>query len=355
MEEISKTLLKWYDEHHRDLPWRKTNDPYKIWVSEIILQQTRVDQGLPYYLTFIERFPDILTLAGASEDDILKTWQGLGYYSRARNMHSAAKMVVNEMQGEFPEKMDQLLKLPGVGPYTAAAIGSFAFDLPEPVIDGNVQRVVSRLFSIRAPVNTAKGENEIRTAINSIFYTEDPASFNQAIMEFGALQCVPQSPDCSSCPLQWNCIAFETQKVADLPVKKRKQKVSTRYLNYFVPLFEGQTVLEKRTGDGIWKNLFQFPVFESTDRNNWTIGADGFAEALNLKEGTLPGIHIIEETEHVHLLSHQRLKIRFIIVKTDDPLSLDMDRFVLTPINRILSNFAVPRIIEKFVSNAGWK
>lgn len=351
---FSEILFAWYNDHERALPWRQTRNPYFIWISEIILQQTRVEQGLPYYQRFVTTFPDVHSLAGASEDAVLKTWQGLGYYSRARNMHKTARLIADKYNGYFPKTLQGLLELPGIGPYTAAAIASFAFDVPEPVVDGNVQRVISRFFAIDVPVSSAAGKKAIEIALQSVFDTQQPARFNQAIMEFGALQCVPNNPECPACPLRWKCLAFEQKKVHELPAKKRRTKVSTRYLNYFIPVRNGNTVLEKRVNDGIWKNLYQFPLFESTDRNEWTNGSEGLDIALSVPSKDLPALKIVSEEKRLHLLSHQRLHIRLVVIAHQKPLPLDTNRFIATPLNRILSNFAVPGIIEKFVRDAGW-
>ena len=226
---ISNTLISWYFSNKRDLPWRNTQDPYFIWLSEIILQQTRVEQGLPYYLHFAEKYPSVKHLAEASEDEIMRSWQGLGYYSRARNLHNAAKQVVNEYNSEFPKNYNELLKLKGVGEYTAAAIASFAYLEVCPVLDGNVFRFLSRYYGVKTPINSNNAKKEFIELAKQIIDPSQPHTFNQAIMEFGALQCKPKSPDCNVCPFQDSCYAFKNNEVAVLPIKEKKLKRSIRY------------------------------------------------------------------------------------------------------------------------------
>lgn len=260
---ICTKLLDWYKLHKRDLPWRETQNPYKIWLSEIILQQTRVNQGLDYYYRFIERFPDIETLAEAEEQEVLKYWQGLGYYSRARNLHFTAKKIKNEYEGKFPTSYQEILSLKGIGEYTAAAIASFAYNLPYPAVDGNVFRVISRLFGIKEAIDTGKGKKQFTEIARQLMDNENPGLFNQAMMEFGALQCVPASPDCIICPLQEHCFAYSSGEVNNLPVKITRTKIKTVYLYYFHIRFENKLYLKKRIGKGIWQNLFEFPAVES--------------------------------------------------------------------------------------------
>ncbi len=251
-----KKLITWYLQNKRSMPWRETTDPYHIWLSEIMLQQTRVAQGLPYYLAFTKSFPTVFDLANASEDEVLKLWQGLGYYSRARNLHATAKYVANELQGEFPDNYKDLLQLKGVGDYTASAIASICFNEVVPVVDGNVYRVLSRHFGIDTPINSTKGIKEFKELAIELIDHEDPANYNQAIMEFGALQCKPKSPYCIVCPLNESCEALKTGKVDMLPVKLKKQKIKNRYFNYLIFSINDQhTIIQQRTGNGIWKGL----------------------------------------------------------------------------------------------------
>ncbi|NNF02440.1 MAG: A/G-specific adenine glycosylase, partial [Bacteroidia bacterium] len=244
---ISQRLIEWYDRHKRDLPWRNTRDPYLIWISEIILQQTRVEQGLPYFEKFIENFPNVKSLAEADEDEVLKLWQGLGYYSRARNLHNASKSVMNDHSGSMPGNYSSLKKLKGVGDYTAAAVASFAYKEAKAVVDGNVIRFISRYFGIEDEVNSAKGIRQISDAASEILDKDDPDIHNQAIMEFGALQCIPSNPDCSSCPFQNNCFAFNNRSVASLPKKKKALKQKHRYFNFFLFRIDDGFFIEKRT------------------------------------------------------------------------------------------------------------
>ena len=257
-------ILNWYREHQRDLPWRQTRDPYRVWLSEIILQQTRVAQGMPYYLSFVETFPTVYDLAEAPEEQVLKLWQGLGYYSRARNLHTTAKMVVSEFDGKFPHTYEELKTLKGVGDYTASAIASFCFDVPEPVVDGNVYRVLSRYFGVDLPINSTEGITYFKELAREVMDAENIRDYNQGIMEFGAIQCAPKKPYCLLCPLQESCVALKENKVDILPIKLNKTKVRNRYFNYLVWLDgNGNTVLEQRKGKGIWQNLYQFPLLET--------------------------------------------------------------------------------------------
>ena len=260
---FSQTIIRWYNKNKRDLPWRHTKDPYKIWLSEIIMQQTRVQQGLPYYETFAKKFPTVHHLAKATEDVVMRTWQGLGYYSRARNLHHTAKFISKDLKGKFPDEFDEIKKLKGIGDYTASAIASFAFNKPHAVVDGNVFRVLSRYFGIKTPIDSTEGKKVFTEKANLLLDKKDPGTFNQAIMEFGAMQCVPQNPDCGICPLKKSCKAFAKDIVSELPVKSQKTKVRTRYFNYFVIRKNGKILIKKRTEKDIWKNLYDFPMVET--------------------------------------------------------------------------------------------
>jgi A/G-specific adenine glycosylase len=266
---FSNSLINWYLNNKRDLPWRNTDNPYNIWLSEIMLQQTRVAQGLPYYLDFISTFPTVFDLAKAPEEKVLKHWQGLGYYSRARNLHYTAKYVANELKGEFPNNYKDLLKLKGIGEYTAAAIASFSHNEAVPVVDGNVFRVLSRYFDIETDISLATAKKEFSELALELMPKNDPATFNQAIMEFGALQCVPKSPDCKNCIFNSSCAALQKKKVQYLPVKLKKVKISYRFFNYIV--FEDDklnTLIQKRDQKGIWQNLYEFPLIETETELN---------------------------------------------------------------------------------------
>ena len=262
MSEFADKLIGWYEENKRDLPWRDTKDPYRIWISEIILQQTRVAQGYDYFVRFMERFPDVFTLAEADEDEVMKHWQGLGYYSRARNLHAAARSMASS--GGFPVTYEGVLALKGVGEYTAAAICSFAYDMPYAVVDGNVYRVLSRWLGIDTPIDSTSGKKEFAQAAQELMDKRRPALYNQAIMDFGALQCTPASPDCLFCPLADSCLALSQGRVDTLPVKQHKTKVTHRFFNYIYVRTGGYTFIRKRTGNDIWKNLYE-PLLIETD------------------------------------------------------------------------------------------
>lgn len=338
-------IYYWYSKNKRELPWRTTNDPYKIWISEIILQQTRVAQGTDYYLRFIEHFPNVKKLAEAHEDEVLKLWQGLGYYSRARNLHAAAKYICKELNGKFPETYDGIIKLKGAGPYTAAAIASIAFELPFPAIDGNIYRVLSRYFGISTPVDSEKGKKQIEKIAKEIMPQKNAGFHNQALMEFGALQCIPKSPDCNNCPLQISCYAAIHKKTAVLPVKGKRIKQTERFFYYYYIIYNGFTFLEKRTKNDIWKNLYQLPLFES-DRNL------SETEILaNINELFSNECNIIVKsvsTTKKHVLSHQVIYARCIQIKIDNPQCI---RGHFVQVNqKDISTFAVPRLVEQFIT-----
>ena len=308
-------ILNWYREHQRDLPWRQTRDPYRVWLSEIILQQTRVAQGMPYYLSFVETFPTVYDLAEAPEEQVLKLWQGLGYYSRARNLHTTAKMVVSEFDGKFPHTYEELKTLKGVGDYTASAIASFCFDVPEPVVDGNVYRVLSRYFGVDLPINSTEGITYFKELAREVMDAENIRDYNQGIMEFGAIQCAPKKPYCLLCPLQESCVALKENKVDILPIKLNKTKVRNRYFNYLVWLDgNGNTVLEQRKGKGIWQNLYQFPLLETDGPLE-----DGEIEEkmkVNHTPLEIETLSLYNNEPIIHKLSHQHLHTHFWILKT---------------------------------------
>ena len=268
MASFAETLISWYDDHKRDLPWRGETDPYKIWVSEIILQQTRVQQGWDYYHRFLDNFPNVKTLAEADEEKVLKVWQGLGYYSRARNMHAAAREIMAEHHGIFPQTYDKIRSLKGIGNYTAAAIASIAFHLPYPAVDGNVIRIISRIFGICDDVTQPTVLKRITAICETEIDPAQPGVFNQAAMDFGAMQCVPRNPKCNECPFQSNCYAFKNNLTDTLPIKKKKGESKHRFFHFTIYLSDNQTIIEKRTGSDIWKNMYQFPLTE-TDSEKW--------------------------------------------------------------------------------------
>ncbi|UZR95837.1 A/G-specific adenine glycosylase [Chondrinema litorale] len=311
MENISSKLISWYHKNKRDLPWRNTTDPYKIWLSEIILQQTRVAQGLPYYLKFTEKYPTVETLAKASEQEVLRLWQGLGYYSRARNMHAAAKYIVTNLEGKFPEKFTEIKKLKGVGDYTAAAIASFAFKEKVAVVDGNVYRVLARIFGIDKDINSNDGKKEFAKTAALLIPEDEPDTYNQAIMEFGALHCTPANPNCLFCPFTQACVARLTQKQDKLPVKIKKLKTKKRFFHYIVVEHQDQLLMKERQAGDIWQGLFDFPIIEATE----TIDESAVIEQLQsnyIKEFEVQSI----SKEFKHILTHQHIYAKFFLIKT---------------------------------------
>lgn len=305
--------MKWYDLNSRDLPWRQTTDPYKIWLSEIILQQTRVNQGTPYYFRFVEKYPDIGALAASSEQEVLRLWQGLGYYSRARNLHACAKILMDKYGGVFPKSYKEIIKLPGIGKYTAAAIASFAFKEVVPVIDGNVFRVLSRLYGIDKDILLGKSRKTFEDIAANLISKKHPDTFNQALMEFGSLQCKPQNPDCESCPLALECFARTTGRQHDFPVKVKKLKVRTRHLVYLVINKNDTIWMKSRPKGDIWQGLFDFYVLDDN-----SAGIEGADEIINTALQTLNVTK--EETsfelsrEYKHVLTHQIIFARFLMV-----------------------------------------
>ena len=346
MDTFTDVIKDWYAENKRDLPWRKTTDPYLVWVSEIILQQTRVAQGYGYFLRFVERFPDVPALAEASEDEVLKYWQGLGYYTRARNMHTAAR----SMDGAFPRTYEGVLALKGVGEYTAAAICSIAYSMPYAVVDGNVYRVLSRYYGIDVPVDSTKGKKLFAALAQEMLDKIHPGVYNQAIMDFGALQCTPQAPDCMFCPLVDTCEAFRLGKVAQLPVKQHKTRTTNRYFTYIYVKAGPYTYIRKRTADDIWKNLFEFPLIESDGE----LSDEAFLASPQL-QGLLAGekrYTIRPVCRNVkHVLSHRVIHAAFyeLLLPEDTPACRDYLRIR----REERGQYAVPRLIQAFWEKYG--
>ncbi len=312
--DFSKKILHWYQQNKRELPWRQTVDPYKIWLSEIMLQQTRVAQGLPYYEKFVAHFPTVFDMARATEEQVLKLWQGLGYYSRARNMHATAKTIVREHGGEFPTTYEGLLKLKGVGDYTASAIASICFNEPQPVVDGNVYRVLSRYFGVDLPINSTEGVKYFKELAKKVMSLDNIRDYNQGIMEFGAIQCAPKKPYCLHCPLKEGCVALAKNRVLELPIKLKKTTIKERNFNYLVFLDANRnTVLEQRKGKGIWQGLYQFPLLET---NGSTTENELRTKALeHLPDRDKASVVRFNSEPIVHKLSHQHLKTTFWIVE----------------------------------------
>jgi A/G-specific adenine glycosylase len=341
MNEFGDRIIDWYNFNKRSLPWREITDPYLIWISEIILQQTRVAQGYDYFLRFIDRFPSVKLLAEADEDEVLKYWQGLGYYSRARNLHVAAKSI----KGDFPKTYNDVLSLKGVGVYTAAAICSFAYNLPYAVVDGNVYRVLSRYLGIQTPIDSSEGKKMFASLANELLDKSKPAIYNQAIMDFGALQCTPSSPDCSLCPLSDTCVALSKGLISSLPVKQHKTKTINRYFNYIYVRMGAYTFLNKRSGNDIWRNLFELPLIE-TDRplNDEELFALSEFQQL-FAAGEEPDIRCLCRNVK-HVLSHRVIYTNFYeIVLSENSASFSLFQKVeVADIDR----YAVPRLIHSF-------
>lgn len=342
MSNFSEILVNWYGEHKRDLPWRESSDPYLIWISEIILQQTRVVQGYDYFIRFIQRFPDVNTLAQADEDEVLKYWQGLGYYSRARNLHAAARSV----KGEFPKTYPEVLALKGVGEYTAAAICSFAYNMPYAVVDGNVYRVLSRYFGIDTPIDSTGGKKLFASLANELLDKSRPAVYNQAIMDFGAIQCTPQAPACMFCPLAESCSALSKGMVMQLPVKQHKTKTTNRYLNYIFVRAGAYTFINKRIGNDIWKNLFELPLIETAE----SVSEEEF---LTLPEFTklfaeneIPVLRSVCRNIK-HVLSHRILYANFYEVTLPEE-TISFSHYLKVRIDE-LEQYAVPKLIHGFL------
>jgi A/G-specific adenine glycosylase len=338
MTDFKLLIIDWYRQNKRDLPWRETIDPFKIWLSEVILQQTRVDQGLPYYLKFIDNFPDIHSLAKADEQLVLNLWQGLGYYSRGRNLHHTAKFISNELNGKFPGNSKELQRLKGIGPYTAAAIASFCFNEIIPVIDGNVSRVISRVFDISTPINSLEGETEIKALADELIDKNDPAIFNQAIMEFGALQCKPVHPDCSICPLNQFCLSKQNNTVDRRPVKLKKGKIRERFFHFALISNEKKIILQKREEKDIWQHLYQFPLLET-----------GSQEAPH---EILPGFIVKKAVRSSavikHILSHQHIYAYFHHFDLNEQAFVKLKNFSIVERTE-LSEYPLPRLIDKYL------
>lgn len=318
--DFSKKIVDWYLINPRDLPWRKTTDPYRIWLSEVILQQTRVAQGLPYYNEFIRKFPNVKKLAAASEDKVMRTWQGLGYYSRARNLHACAKMVTRQFKGKFPSTYKELLELPGIGMYTAAAISSIAFGQPEAVVDGNVFRVLARVFGIDSDISSSAGKKIFELKAKELLDVRKPGIYNQAVMEFGALQCTPKSPGCAECIFSTGCYAYTRQMQNLLPVKTNKIKVRTRYFTYIIIRKGSKVAMKKRTDKDIWSGLYDFYLIESKRPQS--------PERLIKSDVELQQIEselIVEYKSDIykHVLTHQHILARFVVLSLPQRASVN--------------------------------
>lgn len=341
---IPTLLSEWYRTHQRDLPWRRFPDPYKVWLSEIILQQTRVEQGLPYYESILNRFPDVRTLAEAPLDDLLKRWQGLGYYSRARNMHAAAKQVMDEFGGAFPSNHAGLLRLKGVGDYTAAAISSICYGEAKAVVDGNVFRVLSRLFDIDVPINSTEGKRLFTALAAELLDERDPATHNQALMEFGALHCVPVRPNCGGCVLSAHCLGLAAGRVAERPVKTKASAKQVRHFLYLVPTDGSHTWLQQRLAKDIWQNLWEFPLLETeTD-----LPTESVAGLPQLRTWFGDDYILGNPLTYKHVLSHRIVHARFFPLRIHRPDNLPSD-WTKVEFAKI-DDFAVSKMTENFLN-----
>lgn len=353
MEAIRKQLLVWYEQMRRDLPWRQTSDPYLIWLSEVIMQQTRVDQGLPYYLKFSRNYPNVEALGLAEEQQVLKDWEGLGYYSRARNLHKAARQILSS--GLMPGTYSEWLRLPGIGAYTAAAIASIAHREAVPLMDGNVARVISRLFCLYDEISSSAFRTKAMKILGELLDRDDPGTFNQALMEFGALQCVPGKPDCGACPLNLSCEALAEGKVESLPNKARNSKARLRYFNYFMPVLENQgrdfTLIGKRQAKDIWQHLYEFPLIETTEASNL-----GDLLPLLAQEGILfAGKPLIEGPLYNsrHILSHQVIDATFYRIRAGmGSLFASPEGYQLISLEE-LREYPFSRLIIRYLDHAG--
>lgn len=336
---FSKALIKWYNLHKRDLPWRETKDPYKIWLSEIILQQTQVIQGTSYYLKFIKNYPTLKKLANAPIDSILKDWQGLGYYSRARNLHYTACQILEKNNGKFPGTYHEIRNLKGIGDYTAAAIASFSFDIPYAVLDGNVYRVLSRIFGIKTPIDSVAGKKVFKDLAQSLLDVKHPADYNQAIMEFGSRQCKPSNPDCGKCPLSEKCWAFKHDAIKVLPIKEKKIKVKHRHLNYFVLKNNNKVAFFRRNEKDIWQGLNEFYLIETKEPVS-------FEDLLPQLIKKFKKIKLSATSKEIkHLLSHQLLFCRFYVIE----VSINRRDYEWIAI-KDLQKLAWPRLIDNYIN-----
>jgi A/G-specific adenine glycosylase len=345
---FSKKIVEWYERNKRDLPWRQHPIAYNVWLSEIILQQTRVSQGLPYYHAFSNAFPDIHALASAPEQQVLRLWQGLGYYTRARNLHACAKSVIQDYGGSFPTSFEELKKLPGIGDYTAAAIASICFHQPVAVVDGNVFRVLSRLYGISTPINSPAGKKEFTALANSLVPDQEPGIFNQAMMEFGALHCTPQNPSCDNCPFKQACVANQQSLQASLPVKEKAKKARKRYLYYFVVEQNNAILMNERKGKDIWSGLYDFYLVEKKRPTSpdTIINEDATLRALR-KVNPQPEVSGL----YKHVLTHQHLYSRFIRLRTHEKISLSVPGMKFYSRKKIAA-LPKPVLINRFLKDS---
>lgn len=340
-----KKLTEWYDPNQRPMPWKSEKDPYRIWLSEIILQQTRVEQGWPYYNRFIEQYPNVDALANASEDHVLKNWEGLGYYSRARNLHATAKFISKELKGVFPSEYRDIISLKGVGPYTAAAIASFAFNIPMAVVDGNVYRVLARFFGIEDPIDSTSGKKRFAALAQNLLDKTDPGTYNQSIIDFGATICKPKSPLCESCPLESQCIAKQNHLIDQLPYKSKKIKKKLRFFTYLILNHNNQILIRKRALKDIWKGLYEFPYIETSKLPDLQqiLSHESFLKYTGKKYT----IHKLSKPFQ-QALTHQKITACFLELNIEKPFSPKSEFFFSIQRNQ-LNNFAFPKIIDLYL------
>lgn len=348
--DFTLALMKWNETNLRPMPWKGEKNPYRIWLSEIILQQTRVEQGLPYYENFVSAYPTVQDLAEAPEKEVFRLWQGLGYYTRCRNMIAAARKIRADYDCNFPSDYEEILQLPGIGEYTAAAIASFAFQLPCAVVDGNVQRVLARYFGLEEPVNSTAGKKSFSLLANKVLYKKDPATFNQAIMDFGATVCTPKQPLCRTCPLARNCYAFQHQAVSKLPVKKPKAKSRERCFYYLVPTYKDTLYLHQRNGKDIWDQLYEFPLYEGSPFEKEICLTDVPFVKPFLRNN--PAISSKESKIYRQQLTHQRITAAFIHLTLKKPLKKIAGYIIVKRQN--LNEFAFPRVIVRYLQDENW-
>ncbi len=348
---FTRTLIRWNRlENKRQMPWKGEKNPYKIWLSEIILQQTRVDQGWEYYTRFIKAFPTINKLSTAPEEKIFKLWEGLGYYSRCKNLITTARFISNEKKGRFPDKYEDILALKGVGPYTAAAIASFAFDLPYAVLDGNVFRVLARYFGISKDISSNEGKRFFSSLANDLLDKNKPGIYNQAIMDFGAVVCKPQNPLCAECPFKESCGAFVKNRVNQLPLKTKKLIRKKRWFYYLVIEWNNKVYVQRRAGKDIWENLYQFVLIETRKKSSFKEIADS-SSYKQILPGNRPE-SVIESKHYIQQLSHQTIEGNFIHIKTKKPPVLT--DYEAVPISKI-KQLAFPRFITRYLAENGYR
>lgn len=352
---ISTALISWYQKHKRPLPWRDTTDPYKVWLSEIILQQTKVVQGLPYYLKFVNAYPTVQDLASAEEEEVLKLWQGLGYYSRARNLHYSAKMVCETFNGVFPKTYNEVIQLKGVGEYTASAVASFCNNEKRAVVDGNVYRVLARIFGIFTPINSTEGEKQFKELAYAQLSIDQPSTYNQAIMEFGALCCTPKKPNCMFCPFIDSCFAYQNNQVANLPVKLKKTKVTKKFFYYLIIKdASGGVLIHKREGKGIWRNLYQFPLVEAERKMALSKLHTSFKGIIG-ESFDATKLQLISQSDKPYKLTHQHIYAHFYSYDASGAeVVFDDAKYLKVPLQE-MNDLPLPILIANFLGECAFE